>query len=101
MVIPAMALSRLPCALKMALDKLFPNGVIDRTDIRVLSSNSHCYVDAASYLTGARINFGTLEIDNSLGTSWIVQVVSTGKTVKVTRRPGVFPKGLEALEKKD
>ncbi len=97
---PCDGLIQAACALKMAFDKLFPNGVIDRTDIRVLSSNSPCYVDAASYLTGARINFGTLEIDNSLGTSWIVQVISTGKTVKVTRRSGVFPKGLEALEKK-
>ncbi len=97
---PCDGLIQAACALKLALDRLFPNGVIDRTDLRILSSNSPCYVDAAAYLTGGRINFGTLEIDNSLGTSWIIQVISTGKTVQVTRRPGVFPKGLEALEQK-
>lgn len=97
---PCDGLIQAACALKLALDQLFPDGVIDRTDLRILSSNSPCYVDAAAYLTGGRINFGTLEIDNSLGTSWIVQVISTGMTVKVTRRPGVFPKDLEALEQK-
>ena len=97
---PCDGLIQAACALKLALDRLFPDGVIDRTDLRILTSDSPCYVDAAAYLTGGRINFGTLEIDNSLGTSWIVQVISTGKAVKVSRRPGVFPKDLQALENK-
>lgn len=87
-------------ALKVALTKLFPSGVIDRTDLRILSKNAPCFVDASAYLTGGRINFGTLDTDNSLGASWIVQVISTGKAVKVSRKPGVFPEDLEALEKK-
>ena len=87
-------------ALKVATDKLFPDGVIDRTDLRILSKNGPCFMDASAYITGGRINFGTLDVDNSLGASWIVQVISTGRTVKVSRRPGVFPEDLERLEKK-
>jgi hypothetical protein len=35
-----------------------------------------------------------------LGVSWIVQVISTGKAVKVSRRAGVFPEDLGILEEK-
>jgi len=87
-------------AIRLALNELFPNGVIDRTDLRMLSKNAPCFIDASAYLTGGRINFGTLDVDNKLGASWIVQRISNGKAVKVSRRPGVFPKELEELEKK-
>lgn len=87
-------------ALKLALDDLFPDGVIDRTDLRILSKNGPCYMDVAAYLTGGRINFGTLDVDNTLGDSWIVQRISSGKAVKVSRREGVFPDELARLEKK-
>jgi len=87
-------------ALKLALNDLFPKGIIDRTDLRILSKNAPCYMDVSAYLTGGRINFGTLEVDNTLGDSWIVQRISNGKTVKVSRRDGVFPKALSRLEEK-
>jgi len=87
-------------ALKLALNELYPDGIIDRTDLRILSKNGPCFMDASAYLTGGRINFGTLDVDNTLGASWIVQRISNNKTVKVSRRNGVFPEELEALEKK-
>ena len=87
-------------AISLALHELFPNGVIDRTDLRILSKNSPCFMDVSAYLTGGRVNFGTLDVDDSLGASWIVQVISTGKAVKVSRRAGVFPEALESLEEK-
>ena len=87
-------------ALKLALDELYPNGVIDRTELRILSKNGPCFMDAAAYLTGGRINFGTLDVDNKLGASWIVQKISDGNAVKVSRRAGVFPANLAKLEKK-
>lgn len=87
-------------ALKVAFDHLAPNGVIDRTDLRILSKNGPCFMDVSAYLTGGRINFGTLDVDSSLGASWIVQRISDGQAVKVSRRPEVFPEQLAQLEKK-
>ena len=87
-------------AIKLALNELFPKGVVDRTDLRILSKNGPCFMDASAYLTGGRINFGTLDIDNNLGASWIVQRISDGSTVKVSRRSEVFPNDLAELEKK-
>lgn len=87
-------------ALRVALTELYPDGIIDRTELRILSKNGPCFMDAAAYLTGGRINFGTLDVDNKLGASWVVQRISDGRAVKVSRRDGVFPKDLADLEKK-
>lgn len=86
--------------LNSVLRKLFPNGVVDRTDLRVVSKNGPCWVDASSMLTGARINFGTLSIDKSVGNGFIVQKISTGEAYQVKLKEGVFPDDLAALEKK-
>lgn len=86
--------------LNSVLKKLFPNGVIDRTDLRVVSKNGPCWVDASSMLTGARINFGTLSIDKSVGNGFIVQKISTGETYQVKLKEGVFPDDLAKLETK-
>lgn len=85
--------------LKYALYRLFPDKIIDRTDLRVVTKNGPCWVDACSFLTGARINFGTLSIDKTLINSIIVQKISTGETYQVSLKEGVFPKKLENLEK--
>lgn len=92
----------LVCAagLKIGLSKLFPSGIIDRTDLRVITKNSPCFVDTCAYLTGGRINFGTLEIDNSLGWSWIIQRISTKKAVKISLKKEALPEEVEEMEKK-
>ena len=46
-------------ALRLAFDRLFPDGVIDRTDLRIVSNNSACGGDVAVYLTGARLRFAS------------------------------------------
>lgn len=86
--------------LKQVLKKLFPNGIVDRTDLRVVSKNGPCWVDAASMMTGARINFGTLSIDKTVGNGFIVQKISTGETYQVKLKDGVFPNDLTQLEGK-
>lgn len=86
--------------LKTVLNKLFPNDVVDRTDLRVVSKNGPCWVDAATMMTGARINFGTLSIDKSVGNGFIVQKISTGETYQVKLKDSVFPDDLAQLEKK-
>ncbi len=82
-----------------ALRKLFPDGVVDRTDVRVVSKNAPCWADAAAWMTGARLNQGTLMLDNAVGDGFIVQRISTGKAVRVSLRSGVYPAGLADLER--
>ena len=89
------------CALRVALDRLFADGIVDRTDLRIVSNNSACGGDVASYLTGARARFGSHSIDGSLkGGGFIVQRVSTAETVRVTRNPEIYPSEVKAQMKK-
>jgi len=81
-----------------ALRDLYPNGVVDRTDVRTVSKNAPCWADAGAWMTGARINQGTLVLDNSVGDGFIVQRISTGDALRVSLRPGVYPAQLAALE---
>jgi len=85
--------------LGMALRALFPDGVVDRTDLRAVARNGPCWVDAAAWTTGARVNHGTLVLDNSVGDAFIVQRVSTGEAVRVSLGSGVFPAELAAVER--
>jgi formylmethanofuran dehydrogenase subunit E len=79
-------------ALRMAFDAIFEDGIIDRTDVRIASNNSACGGDVASYLTGARTRFGSHLIDPKLTESeFVVQQVSTSKTVRVRVRPEAYP----------
>jgi len=77
--------------LSAVLKKLFPDGVVDRTDVRLVAKNSPCLVDAGALTTGARINFKTLSIDNGIGLGYIVQRISTGRAYEVHLKKGVFP----------
>jgi formylmethanofuran dehydrogenase subunit E len=85
--------------LSALLKKIFPNGIVDRTDLRVVAKNSPCLADAGSLITGARINFKTLSLDNSMGLDFIVQQISTGKTYRVTLKDKAFIKELKTKEK--
>ncbi len=84
--------------LSAALRELFPDGIVDRTDVRVVSKNGPCWADAGAWMTGARINQGTLILDNLVGDGFIVQRISTGKAMRVSLRAGVYPAQLAALE---
>ena len=79
-------------ALRVAFDRLFPDGIIDRTDLRIASNNSACGGDVAAYLTGARTRFGSHFIDPKLKESdFMVQRVSTGRTVRVVINAATYP----------
>jgi formylmethanofuran dehydrogenase subunit E len=84
--------------IKAVLDRLFPDGVVDRTDLRAVSKNGPCWVDAVAWMTGARINFQTLRIDNTVGDGFIIQKISTGEAYQVALKPGVFPADQARLE---
>ena len=82
------------------LKKLFPDGIVDRTDLRVVSKNGPCWVDAAVMMTGARTNFGTLSLSPEIGDGFIIQRLSTGETYDVHLKSNVFPKKQAELENK-
>lgn len=84
--------------IKGILDQLFPEGVVDRTDLRGVSKNAPCWVDALAFMTGARINFKTLRIDNSVGDGFIIQRISTNEAYSVRLKPGVFAPELKQSE---
>ena len=84
----------------LGLKTLFPDGVVDRTDVAAATNASPCYSDVAAYLTGARTLYGTLVIDRTLGDEWVLVRASTGKAVTVRLKPGVKPADLPAMEKK-
>ncbi len=88
-------------SLRVAFDMLFPDRIVDRTDLRIVSNNSACGGDVAAYLTGSRARFNSQVIDNSLTESeFYVQQVSTGRTVHVKLNPAVYPKEVKAQMKK-
>jgi len=88
-------------ALRVAFDLLFSDGIIDRTDLRIVSNNSACGGDVAAYLTGARLRFASHHIDNSLTESeFIVQKVSTGKMIHVKLNPDIYPTEVKTQMKK-
>lgn len=84
--------------LKAALEKLFADGIVDRTDLRAVSKNGPCWVDTVAAMTGARINFQTLRIDALIGDGFIVQRISTGEAYEVHLKPGIFPDAQATLE---
>lgn len=92
-------------ALQLGLKELYPEGVFDRTNTRVVSKSSPCLTDAAVYLTGARIQYNTFYVDNSIEGLYIIQRVDNGKAVLVSRNPGVKPPEIDrqgdlAIQKK-
>ncbi len=87
--------------LRLAFDQLFPDGVIDRTDLRIVSNNSACGGDVAAYLTGARLRFASHHIDNALKESeFIIQKVSSGEAVRVRVKPEAYPTEVRTQMKK-
>jgi len=79
-------------ALKVAFDRLYPDGIVDRTDLEIASSNSACSGDVAAYLTGARARFGSHRIDPALKESdFVVRRISTGKSVRVVINAATYP----------
>ena len=85
--------------LSALLPKLFSDGIVDRTDLRVVAKNSPCLVDTSALMTGARINHKTLSLDNSLGGSFIVQRISTKEAYRVSLKDKIFLKALRKQEK--
>jgi formylmethanofuran dehydrogenase subunit E len=53
-------LTHAACCCKVAFDILFPDGIVDRSVLRGISGPAPCWSDVVAFLTGARIQYGTL-----------------------------------------
>lgn len=74
---------------RLICDQLFPDGVIDRTILRGIGGKSPCIADSLIYVTGGRLQFGTLNIDPSLGHAIVLQRIDTGETWMGAWKDGV------------
>lgn len=85
--------------LKECLYKLYPDSIIDRTNNRVISKPSPCLTDIAIYLTGARYQFNTYFVSDSIKFQFIVQRIDNEKTYGVKLKSGIIPKAIDSLGK--
>jgi formylmethanofuran dehydrogenase subunit E len=84
-------------AMEEAMRELYPNQVIDRTNLRIVSKPSPCLTDVAIYLTGARYQFNTFYVDTDFTGLYIIQRIDNLKTISVSLNEGVKPIAIDSL----
>lgn len=82
--------------LKEALLQLYPDGIVDRTNTRIVSNPSPCLTDVAVYLTGGRYQYNTFNV-SKIPSLFIVQRTDNNKTLQIKLREGVKPKEIDSL----
>jgi formylmethanofuran dehydrogenase subunit E len=84
-------------AMKQAMNELYPNQPIDRTNLRIISQPSPCLTDVAIYLTGGRYQFNTFYVDTTFNGLYIIQRIDNNKTVSVSLNQGIKPSAIDSL----
>ena len=84
-------------AMQEAMQELYPNQPIDRTNLRIVSKPSPCLTDVAVYLTGGRYQFNTFYVDSEFEGIYIIQRIDNLKTVSVSLNNGVKPTEIDSL----
>ncbi len=84
-------------AMQQALNVLYPNQTINRTNLRIVSKPSPCLTDVAIYLTGARYQFNTFYVDTAFNGLFIVQRIDNNNAVSVSLNKGVKPSEIDSL----
>jgi len=74
---------------RLICDNLFPDKVVDRTILRSVGGKSPCIGDSLIYITGGRFQFGTFNLDASLGHAIVLQRVDTQETWMGAWKDGV------------
>ncbi|MBS1636429.1 MAG: formylmethanofuran dehydrogenase subunit E family protein [Bacteroidetes bacterium] len=83
--------------LKEGLYKLYPDSIIDRTNNRIVSKPSPCLTDIAIFMTGARYQYNTYYVSDSIKYQFIVQRIDNEKTYGVKLKPGLMPTAIDSL----
>ena len=87
-------------ALQVGLKVLYPDGIVDRTNTRIISRSSPCLTDAAIYLTGGRYQYNTFYVTDSIPGIYIIQRINNKRTVIVNRKEKVKPEIIDIMGKK-
>ncbi|MCP4024686.1 MAG: twin-arginine translocation signal domain-containing protein, partial [Desulfobacteraceae bacterium] len=74
---------------RLICDELFEDNVVDRTVLRGMGGKSPCIGDSLVYITGGRTQFGTFNIDPSLGHAVVLQRIDTQETWMGAWKDGV------------
>jgi formylmethanofuran dehydrogenase subunit E len=76
---------------KIAFDILFPDGIIDRSVLRGISGTGPCWSDGLAFLTGARLQYGTLGFfkNKDYNHAVILYREDTGVAVLATLKKGI------------
>ncbi len=83
--------------IKEGLDVLYPDGIVDRTNTRIVSKSSPCLTDVAVYVTGGRYQFNTFYVSNDIPGFYVIQRIDNGKAVSVSLNKGVKPAEIDEL----
>lgn len=84
-------------AMEAAMQTLYPNQPIDRTNLRMVSKPSPCLTDVAVYLSGGRYQFNTFYVDTAFSGLYIIQRMDNGRTVSVSLNKGLKPAAIDSL----
>lgn len=84
-------------AFQEASKVLYPDGIIDRTNLRIVSNPSPCLTDVAVYLSGGRYQFNSFTVDSSMKAVYILQRMDNEATVEVRLNAGVKPSAIDSL----
>ena len=84
--------------IKEGLKVLYPSGIIDRTNTRIVSKSSPCLTDVAVYITGGRYQFDSFYVDNTIENGfYIIQRKDNGQAVKVQLKKNIKPPEITIL----
>ena len=83
--------------LKETLYKLYPDSIIDRTNSRIVSKSSPCLTDIAIFMTGARYQYNTYYVSDSINYLFIVQRMDNEKAYGVKLKSGLKPTAIDSL----
>lgn len=85
--------------LKETMYKLYSDSIIDRTNNRIVSKPSPCLTDIAIFMTGARYQYNTFYVSDSIKYQLIIQRIDNEKTYGVKLKSGLLPSAIDSLGK--
>jgi len=87
--------------IKQGLQALYPDGLMDRTNTRIISKSSPCLTDVAVYVSGGRYQFDTFYVEDTIENGlYVIQRIDNGKTVKVNLNTGIKPPEIDKMGSK-
>lgn len=83
--------------LKETMYKLYGDSIIDRTNNRIVSRSSPCLTDIAIFMTGARYQYNTYYVSDSIKYLFIVQRIDDERAYGVKLKSGLMPTAIDSL----